>query len=1230
MMKSLHRTGLLIGLMASLLNPPVTQSENEANPWDSDLASQYNLLQQSQSAGSSGSTNLLDVFTPSANLDATRDFDVESLFKSEPARAMPNRQVGRPLSKQARSKQQGLLANQRTNGSSRSTGVSPAVLAELANGQLEVITQNLSAVDASRASSASREAAIERLKNASNRPEKFSISKSRGSSAVRVSGEFPLSKAGSNTEEVAQFLRSYPEIFGLGGTTTLVAEESCSKRFCTVRLKKLFNGLPVFGDSLVAIVDTNKIVKSVTGHMSQINVDTSANTARLSVGNLEAKALEEINATKPWRQTEVEEGIKNIAGRYTWVYRVTVAASPKEIWDVFIDARTGDVVDKLSRVYDQTPFVDSSGQDLAGLTQTFRSRQQDSVYILVDDSFPADSQSEFGDFQNTTDSAVYVSSASNTSGWDPAAVSALKNSEISYNYFLTNHQRQGIDGENGSMVAFVHYDVAMVNAFYMDVEGGVMVYGDGDGVISNNLAGSLDIAGHELTHGVVARTAGLEYRYQSGALNESFADFFGAQIDPDDWLIGEDVWLQGSCGNGTTCLRNLANPKAAYSAQPAHMDEYQNLTLEQDYGGVHVNSGIPNKALYMLAEGLASGSVGRSEAAQLAYDTLTALTPTSNFQDAVDTMYSIASDFYPPSVSQAVIAAWESVGLYVDQGGTDTNPLPPVKGVDASTIVYIYQANDATQTWIQAIDETALGYLEAYDGLSVSGAAVTRASIAPVVSTEYADGYFTATITPEGDLNFGFFSTEGAGGGYAWEQTTTYGVSTLPDNAFTSVSLGPNYASEGNLAYTIDYLPVVFFQDNNDKRVEYAEILGPSYAEDGSTGGYVALVDSIRWDPTGRKVVIDYLACVASTDGQEDLCSWSIAIVNALTGVVSYPLPGQVPWVDLGYPSFTNQSDVGVAFDLHLYSETDPSAYVGQIIAVMETESRQLALGVNPIGTCDGTSPVWTSPSFNSIDNGLIYGRCDASHYTTTHYYDAVSQVETLINPYPALAPTAIPSLPYYFGGALTANTTQMDFGDLPWGQSVTLDGLCINNPVPASSELFDFVSYEGISTSLTLGVYSPGQTECGSVTVEPPLYVTSGGYVLPLIFIADTEAGGLLVQGALNVTRVAPPAPVITSVVVADSDSLLVEFEAGSGGDPDISFTVTCGDVSVEGAGTSLVISGLDADTTYSCTVTASNSEGNATSAAVEATTDPAAGSGLLLLLPALCQTANPPEWCP
>ena len=97
-----------------------------------------------------------------------------------------------------------------------------------------------------------------------------------------------------------------------------------------------------------------------------------------------------------------------------------------------------------------------------------------------------------------------------------------------------------------------------------------MVYGDGDNQVFSNLAGALDVAAHEMTHGVIENTAGLIYENQSGALNESFADVFGVMVDNDDWFLGEDITV-ASPGY----LRDMANPANGLSAQPTHMDEYQ-------------------------------------------------------------------------------------------------------------------------------------------------------------------------------------------------------------------------------------------------------------------------------------------------------------------------------------------------------------------------------------------------------------------------------------------------------------------------------------------------------------------------------------------------------------------------------------------------------------------------------------------------------------------------------
>ncbi|MFN3374867.1 MAG: M4 family metallopeptidase, partial [Chloroflexus sp.] len=205
---------------------------------------------------------------------------------------------------------------------------------------------------------------------------------------------------------------------------------------------------------------------------------------------------------------------------------------------------------------------------------------------------------------------------------------------------------------------------------------------------------SLDVIGHEFTHGVIDATAQLIYENQSGALNESYADVFAVMIDRDDWLIGEDVVK--SPPYPVNHLRSLADPTLGgrYNAldplrsvgQPATMKEYANLpnTRRTDNGGVHVNSGIPNHAAYLLAQ-----QIGREKVERIYYRTLTQyLTPSSTFADAAAATARAAADLYGQTEVAAVRDAFAAVGITSTAipGGPvvqppsslpDTTPPPP-------------------------------------------------------------------------------------------------------------------------------------------------------------------------------------------------------------------------------------------------------------------------------------------------------------------------------------------------------------------------------------------------------------------------------------------------------------------------------------------------------------------------------------------------------------------------
>lgn len=201
-----------------------------------------------------------------------------------------------------------------------------------------------------------------------------------------------------------------------------------------------------------------------------------------------------------------------------------------------------------------------------------------------------------------------------TDGYEKAANDTYDNLGRVWDFYAKVLKRDSIDGKGLPLIGTIHFGSLYGNAFW---NGKQMVFGDGDNELLYNFTGSLDVIGHELTHGVTEHTANLNYQYQSGALNESVSDVFGETIaqyvrkqtaEEADWLIGEDCILPTVRG---VALRSMKAPGTAYNdkrfgkdPQAANMSGYQELSLDDDQGGVHINSGIPNKAFYNAAIGL--------------------------------------------------------------------------------------------------------------------------------------------------------------------------------------------------------------------------------------------------------------------------------------------------------------------------------------------------------------------------------------------------------------------------------------------------------------------------------------------------------------------------------------------------------------------------------------------------------------------------------------------------
>jgi len=235
--------------------------------------------------------------------------------------------------------------------------------------------------------------------------------------------------------------------------------------------------------------------------------------------------------------------------------------------------------------------------------------------------------------------------------------------------FRGEYGRMSVDDAGAPLLGTVHYGRAYDNAFW---DGDQMVFGDGDGEIFGRFTASLSVIGHELTHAVVEFTAGLVYRGQSGALNESVADVFGALVeqraagqsaDEASWLIGEGLFTEAVQGRA---LRSMSAPGTAYDddvlgkdPQPAHMDDYVETT--QDNGGVHLNSGIPNKAFHLVATGI--GGNAWELAGRIWYETLLAdLSPRATFEQFARATVAVAENH---DAADVVRDAWQSVGVWI-------------------------------------------------------------------------------------------------------------------------------------------------------------------------------------------------------------------------------------------------------------------------------------------------------------------------------------------------------------------------------------------------------------------------------------------------------------------------------------------------------------------------------------------------------------------------------------
>lgn len=393
---------------------------------------------------------------------------------------------------------------------------------------------------------------------------------------------------------------------------------------------------------------------------TDVDLPSPINAVTLTKQNALNKAFAAINTTEAQASNLGSNVVKrnelNIdSDTNKFVYDIELITTTPSIghWNIKVDAATGAIIDHISLV--DNVATTGTGVGVLGSFKSININSEASGYSLTDltrtgaiSTYRFNTATSQGDLVIDTDKTF-------NSDTQRAAVDAHYYAGRVYDYFKNVHGRNSYDGLGASISSIVGVNtIKTTNDFRNNAAwiGDKMIYGDGDGTKFRATSGAIDVVAHEITHGVTQTSAKLVNQGQSGALNESMSDVFAYFIDPQDWLIAEDIYTPAIAGDG---LRSLSNPEAY--GQPSHMRSYINTTA--DNGGIHTNMGIPNKAAYNTIT-----SIGRAKSEKIYYRALTQyLTSTSSFADAKNALIQSARDLYDETTATNVKNAWDKVGV---------------------------------------------------------------------------------------------------------------------------------------------------------------------------------------------------------------------------------------------------------------------------------------------------------------------------------------------------------------------------------------------------------------------------------------------------------------------------------------------------------------------------------------------------------------------------------------
>lgn len=667
--------------------------------------------------------------------------------------------------------------------------------------------------------------------------------------------------------------------------------------------------------------------------------------------------------------------------RQRLAWKINIRPGLHQNWIYLVDAIDGSVLVKYDIVCTISP-VTGSGRDLNGVTRQLDLFQNQGTYYMIntsEDMYTGGTTDVPGlesgivitaDLENdpSDNAALKYITSNDPNSWNATAVSAHFNGKSSYSYFKQVHNRNSINDNGGDVVSIINVPnedgSSMENAFW---DGRYMYYGNGASCFKP-LAGSLDVGGHELTHGVVQETGNMEYLNQPGALNESFADIFGVLIDFRttgvlDWALGETVMQPGCFPTGK--LRDMANPNNGGTSinnpwwQPDHMDDL--YTGTQDRGGVHINSGIPNHAFYRFVN---KPGITMERAEQIYYRALSRyLTRSSQFIDCRLAVIQSAVDLGNNQTEiNALRQAYDEVGILDPSsgGGGGQPPVDPEQDVDpnpGAPFIVAASASDYTgpEQWY------------------VVQMPVNQNSVFTPISNTRPRGKMS--IIDNGRL-----------GAFVGEDHDIYLIDPgNPSNPQETPIDAPTYNSvalskDGRLVAAVtddeDGSIYIFDLGTNPARVRQFQLYNPTTSQGNQQAGQVLYADAITFDFCGEYVLYDALNQVI--DGAGNIIQfwdigflrvWDLAQDDFGDGLISKLFTNIPEDISVGNARFAQNSPYVITFDFY-DANTDESS-----VMTANIERNQ----VEVLWTQD----VFGYPAYTPTDGEILFNSEDDSFNET-------------------------------------------------------------------------------------------------------------------------------------------------------------------------------------------------------------------------------------------------------